>query len=97
MKVSGAGDAPSTALRAVPFPGCAGEEIGEDVLVARPEADVSVRILPPGGYIFAKRLEEGATLAEAAAALPDPDAFGTHLVGLVAAGAVASIVLGQRP
>ncbi len=89
-------DTPSTALRAVPLPRCAGEEIGEDVLVARPEADVSVRILPPGGYVFARRLEEGATLAEAAGALPDHDAFGTHLVGLVAAGAVASIIPGGR-
>jgi hypothetical protein len=90
-------DTPSTALCAVPLPRCAGEEIGEDVLVARPEADVSVRVLPPAGYIFAKRLEEGATLAAAAAALPDPDAFGTHLVGLVAAGAILSIIPGERP
>ena len=28
---------------------------GEDVLVARPEADVSVRILPPGGLPQARR------------------------------------------
>ena len=72
-------------------------ERGEDVLVARPDADVTVRILPPAAFVFARRLEEGATLAEAAAALPDPDEFGTHLVGLIAAGAVASIVPGERP
>jgi hypothetical protein len=72
-------------------------ERGEDVLVARPDADVSVRILPPAGLVFAKRLQEGATLAEAAAAMPDPDEFGTHLVGLIAAGAVASIIPGERP
>jgi hypothetical protein len=75
---------------------CAGDEIGEDVLVARPEADVSVRVLPPAGYVFAKRLEKGATLSEAAEALPDPDEFGAHVVGLVAAGAVASIIPGER-
>ena len=65
------------------------------MLVARPKADVSVRVLPPGGYLFAKRLREDARLAEAAAALPDPDEFGTHLVGLVAAGAVTSIIPGE--
>ena len=70
---------------------------GEDVLVARPEADVSVRVLPAAGYEFASRLTEGATLIEAAAALPDAAEFGTHLVGLVAAGAVASIIPGGLP
>jgi hypothetical protein len=57
---------------------------------------VSVRVLPPAGYVFAKRLEKGATLSEAAEALPDPDEFGAHVVGLVAAGAVASIIPGER-
>ena len=71
-------------------------EQDEDVLVTRPEADVSVRILPACGYAFAKRLQEGATLAEAVETLPHPDEFGSHLVGLVAAGAVRSIVPGER-
>ena len=70
---------------------------GEDVLVTRPEADVSVRILPVAGYAFAGRLRDGATLAEAAEALPDRSEFGTHLVGLVASGAVRSIIPGERP
>ncbi len=69
---------------------------GEDVLVARPEADVSVRVLPPAGFAFASRLSDGATLAEAADALPDPSEFGTHIVGLVASGAVRSIIPGER-
>ncbi len=43
-----------------------------------------MRILPPDGDAFARRLSDGATLAEAAEALPDPDDFGTHFVGLVA-------------
>jgi Putative DNA-binding domain len=86
--------APSIALRTVPLPRGGGEEIGKDVLVTRPEAEVSVRILPPSSHAFAKRLEAGGTLAEAAAALPDPDEFGAHLVGLVAAGAVGSIIQG---
>ncbi len=79
-----------------PEPGPHRPEQDEDALIARPEADVSVRILPPCGYAFAKRLQEGATLAEAAETLPDPDEFGSHLVGLVAAGAVRSIVPGER-
>ena len=68
---------------------------GEDVLVVRRDADVAVHILPPGGYAFAARLSEGATLADAAEALSNPDEFGTHLVGLVEAGAVRSIIPGE--
>ena len=68
---------------------------GEEALVVRPDADVAVHILPPGGYAFAARLREGATLADAAEALSNPDEFGTHLVGLVEAGAVRSIIPGD--
>lgn len=68
---------------------------GEDALVVRPDADVIVHILPPGGYGFAARLSEGATLAGAAEALSNPDEFGTHLVGLVEAGALRSIIPGE--
>ena len=68
---------------------------GEEALVARPAADVTVRILPAGGYDFASRLRAGATLAEAAESLSNPDEFGTHLVGLVEAGAVRSIIPGD--
>jgi hypothetical protein len=61
----------------------------EDALVARPDADVAVRILPPGGYDFAVALMAGAPLSEAAAPLAgeglDP---GPHLVGLIEAGAL---------
>lgn len=67
----------------------------EDVLVTRPEAIVSVRVLPPEGYVFAQRLSNGARLAEAADALSDPEEFGTHIVGLVASGAVCSIIPGE--
>ena len=80
--------------------GCAGaaepiRDIAEDVLVTRPDADVRVRILPPLGYDFALELKEGATLIEAALALNHPAFdFGTHLVGLVESGAVASIIPG---
>ena len=69
---------------------------GEDALITRPDCDVRVRVLPPLAHDFALRLREGATLIEAAAALNDPALdFGTHLVGLVESGAVASIIPGQ--
>jgi hypothetical protein len=64
----------------------------EDALIARPEADVLVRILPPGGYEFARALFAGATLAEAAEA-PAREGFdpGSHVVGLLEAGAIETI------
>ena len=70
-------------------------ERGEDVLVTRPDEEVLVRILREGGYAFAASLRDGATFAEAAAALADPEGFGPHLVGLVEAGALASIIPGE--
>jgi hypothetical protein len=73
------------------------EGLGEDALITRPDCDVRVRILPPLAYDFALELREGATLIEAAAAMNDPAFdFGTHLVGLVESGAVASIIPGQK-
>jgi hypothetical protein len=64
----------------------------EQALIARPHADVVVRVLPPGGFTFASALRVGARLGEAAAALAaenlDPVA---HLIGLVGAGAIAAL------
>ena len=55
------------------------------------------RVLPPLGFGFALSLREGATLFEAVAALNDAAFdFGSHLVGLVESGAIASIIPGQR-
>jgi hypothetical protein len=72
------------------------EGAGEEALITRPEFDVRVRVLPPLAYDFALRLREGATLIEAAATLNDPAFdFGTHLVGLVESGAVASVIPGR--
>jgi Putative DNA-binding domain len=72
------------------------EAPGEDALITRPDCDVRVRVLPPGGYDFALKMREGATLIEALTALDDPAFdFGAHLVGLVESGAVASIIPGQ--
>jgi hypothetical protein len=68
----------------------------EDALVTRPDADVRVRVLPPLGYDFALRLGRGATLIDAAGAVDDPTFdFGTHLVGLIESGAVASLIPGR--
>ena len=63
----------------------------ETALVTRPDADVLVRVLPPGGFAFATALLSGASLGEAAA-LGASDGFdpGAHLVGLVEAGAFQS-------
>jgi Putative DNA-binding domain len=72
--------------------------IGEDALITRPDCDVRVCVLPPLAHDFALLLREGATLIEAAAAMNDPAFdFGSHLVGLVESGAVASIVPGRAP
>jgi hypothetical protein len=78
------------------YPVALTEGTGEDALITRPDCDVRVRVLPPLGYDFALSLREGATLVDAARALNDPAFdFGTHLVGLVESGAVASIVPGR--
>jgi Putative DNA-binding domain len=77
-------------------PAAASEGIREDALITRPDCDVRVRVLPPGGYDFALKMREGATLIEAFTALDDPAFdFGTHLVGLVESGAVACIIPGR--
>jgi hypothetical protein len=65
---------------------------GEDILVTRPGADVRVRILPAGGYDFARALQSGAPLGEAHSAT-DFEGFdpGSHLIGLIEAGAIARL------
>jgi hypothetical protein len=71
------------------------EGLGEDALITRPDCDVRVRVLPPGGHDFALKMRQGATLVEALTALDDPAFnFGTHLVGLVESGAVVSVIPG---
>jgi hypothetical protein len=65
----------------------------EDAMITRPEADVRVRVLPPGGYELLAALRDGATLGEAAGPMlergEDP---GAHLVGLISAGGVSGMV-----
>jgi hypothetical protein len=66
---------------------------GEEALVTRPHAEVLVRLLPAGGYSFARSLRGGATLGEAHAAAADSENFdpGRHLVGLIEAGAISRL------
>ncbi len=65
----------------------------EDALVTRPDADVALRILPPGGYELFAALRDGAPLGAAAAPLLEAgDDPGPHIVGLVAAGAISAII-----
>ncbi len=63
---------------------------GEDSLIVRPLANVQVRLVPPGGVAFVRRLAEGAPLGEAAnAALAVAEDFdlSANLAGLISAGA----------
>lgn len=63
---------------------------GEDVLVVRPNADVEVHSLPPGGASFVTSLERGETLMNAASfALKDSRHFepSSTLAALINAGA----------
>ncbi len=65
----------------------------EQALVTRPDADVFVRALPPGGFAFAEALFSGATLGEAAAHCAGEDFDpGAHLVGLIEAGTFQSLI-----
>jgi hypothetical protein len=66
----------------------------EDALITRPGSEVLVRIVPAGGYVFAQALRSGATLGEAHSAA-DFEGFdpGSHLIGLIEAGAISHLQL----
>ncbi|SDH17025.1 Putative DNA-binding domain-containing protein [Bradyrhizobium sp. Rc2d] len=70
----------------------------EDALITRPELDVMVRRLPPGGAVFAERLASGESLGGAAAsalyACPDFN-LASNITGLIEAGAFTSLALGD--
>jgi Putative DNA-binding domain len=69
---------------------------GEDALVARPNLEVQVRRLPPGGAAFLLALAAGLPLGDAAehalADAPDFD-LANNLAGLIGSGLVRNIVL----
>ncbi|MGH6924733.1 MAG: HvfC/BufC family peptide modification chaperone [Propylenella sp.] len=67
----------------------------EDALVTRPELDVLVRWLPPGGAVFLSTLVAGSTLAEAAArAASDSEEFdlAANIKGSLEAGVFAEVI-----
>ncbi|MGL9621478.1 DNA-binding domain-containing protein [Bradyrhizobium sp. U531] len=70
----------------------------EDALITRPEFDVTVHRLPPGGAVFADGLITGLSLGEAAAAAldaaPEFD-LAANLAGLIEAGAFISLACGD--
>jgi Putative DNA-binding domain len=69
---------------------------GEDALIARPNLDVQVRKLPPGGAAFLLALAAGQPLGEAAevGVADDPDFDLTNnLAGLIGSGLVRNVVL----
>jgi hypothetical protein len=71
----------------------------EDALITRPDLDVVVRHLPPGGAVFLAGLMSGRTLGEAAAAaLDDAPTFdiAANVAGLIEAGAFTSMISGDR-
>lgn len=71
----------------------------EDALVTRPEQDVVVSRLPPGGATFLIRLLEGAPLgAAAAAAFDEVPSFDlpANLAGMISAGVFAAIHPGDK-
>jgi hypothetical protein len=70
----------------------------EDALIVRPAAEVEVRSVPPGGAEFILALLSGATLGEAADAALAADAgfdITANLAGLIGAGAVVAVRLGN--
>lgn len=70
----------------------------EDALITRPEFEVTVRRLPPGGAVFANHLMSGRPLgAAAAAALEDSSEFdiAANIAGLIEAGAFTSLACGD--
>ena len=71
----------------------------EDTLIVRPDAEVEVRRVPPGGAAFVAALAGGATLGEAAGAAMAEDArfdLAGNISGLIAAGAITGIIKTER-
>jgi Putative DNA-binding domain len=72
--------------------------VGEDALIVRPDAEVEVRVVPPGGVAFVTALLAGKTLGTAAEAGQSADArfdLAGNLAGLIGAGAFVEIRRGS--
>jgi hypothetical protein len=69
--------------------------VAEDALIVRPDAEVEVRVVPPGGAAFVAALGAGETFGEAAAkGLADAEDFDLagNISGLIAARALSAII-----
>jgi hypothetical protein len=88
--IANRGDGPVRRIESAP---------AEDTLITRPENEVMVRQLPPGGAIFLVRLLAGKTLGEAAAlaieASPDFD-LSANLAGMIEAGVFTALSVGDQ-
>lgn len=72
--------------------------VAEDALIVRPDAEVEVRVVPPGGMAFVKALAEGASLGAAAVAAQSADErfdLAGNIAGLAGAGALVEIRSGS--
>jgi hypothetical protein len=69
--------------------------VAEDALIVRPDAEVEVRVVPPGGAEFVASLDAGESLGAAAvkglSAVEGFDLAG-NISGLIAAGALCAII-----
>ncbi|MCB1489722.1 MAG: putative DNA-binding domain-containing protein [Bauldia sp.] len=68
--------------------------LGEDALIVRPDAEVEVRVVPPGGAAFVNALAAGETLGSAAVIGEDSDSrfdLSGNLAGLIGAGAIVDL------
>lgn len=73
--------------------------VPEDGLITRPDLDVVVRHLPPGGAVFLTSLIAGRSLGEAAAsALDASPAFdiASHIAGMIEAGVFTAATLEKQ-
>jgi hypothetical protein len=72
--------------------------VAEDALITRPDLDIIVRHLPPGGAVFLTNLISARTLGQAAAAALEAEpAFdiGASIAGMVEAGVFTSANIGE--
>ncbi len=72
---------------------------GQEALIARPAAEVEVRLVPPDGALFLQRLARGDSLAEAAAAataVSESFDLTQHLAALLESGLITGARLRRR-
>ena len=74
--------------------------VPEDALITRPEQEVTVRRLPPGGAEFLMQLLSGQTLGDAAAIAleiaPELD-LASNIAGMIEAGVFVALHAGDHP